>query len=81
MVVSLLGRMAWFVGLGYSVSNLFVICCLSILVVRGVETIESHSANTFIRLAHEMKARMPALQNTSCWVCSLIPEDSHKGLL
>ncbi|KAG6925533.1 hypothetical protein G0U57_014300 [Chelydra serpentina] len=79
MVVSFLERMASFAGLGYSIFNLFAICYLSFLVVRGVETKGSHSSNTFIHLAHEMKARMLALHNTSCWVCSLMPGDSQKG--
>ncbi|KAG6921493.1 endogenous retrovirus group 3 member 1 [Chelydra serpentina] len=72
--------MASFAGLGYSVFNLFAVCYLSFLVIREVKTIESHSLNTFICLAHEMKARIPALHNSSCWVCSLMPADSQKGL-
>ncbi|XP_043374309.1 uncharacterized protein LOC119858211 [Dermochelys coriacea] len=70
--------LAWV--LVFVICLLFVFLFLFFLVVRRVESIESHSPNTFIRLAHEMKARMPALQNTSCWVCSLMPADSQKGL-
>lgn len=70
--------MAWLYLRGPLCVTLSFICCLALLVVWNIRVSE---ANTFLRFAHEMKTRMPALYNLSCWVCSLMPTDSQKGLL
>ncbi|XP_050808591.1 syncytin-1-like [Gopherus flavomarginatus] len=63
--------------LGSQWTYLCVVCYFSSLVVGLTKGYEN---NAFIRFAYEMKARLPALNNISCWVCSLMPVDSHRGL-
>lgn len=50
---------------------------VALLMAPGLGQNDEH--NAFIHFAHQMKTRMPALQNMTCWVGSLIPASSENS--